>query len=527
MSDRGGNGTEPALAATRAAPVDPLIGVVVDGRYRFDSVLGEGGMGIVYKATHTALGKPLAVKVLRPEVSKNEQIVARFKQEAQSASAIGNQHIIDVSDFGTMPDGSTYFVMEFLTGQSLTEALEEQKFATERTLRVGKQLCSALGAAHDIGVVHRDLKPDNVQLVTRGGQHDFVKVLDFGIAKVGGSTSKLTQAGQVFGTPHYMSPEQCAGTAVDHRTDIYAVGVILYEMATGQVPFDADNLMGILTKHLYENPVPPHELPPPVDVPSALEAVILKCLSKKPEARYQSMGELFSDLEAVESGLTPKAVVDHMELAGRSAQTDPDVAGGRVTVGMGQPTIPMRRGTLPIVLGAILLVGGGAAAFFVMSGQGGVSPQDEHLVQPAPVVPPPAPAPPPVAAPVPPPAPPAPEPVKAPPQAIAITSDPAGAELYREGTLLGNTPLTLPRPEGSNTVTLELRARGYETKTFSITALTGATLGVALTKERASASHVRKTAPKTAPVAEPPPPPKGKTQKPQRHAQTEVLDPWD
>ena len=127
----------------------------------------------------------------------------------------------------------------------------------------------------------------------------------------------------MFGTPHYMSPEQCAGTAVDHRTDIYAVGVILYELATGQVPFDADNLMGILTKHLYENPIPPHELPPPVNVEPALEAVILKCLAKKPEQRYQSMAELAADLDAVENGLTPKAVVDQVQ---RSTLAQPDLA---------------------------------------------------------------------------------------------------------------------------------------------------------------------------------------------------------
>jgi serine/threonine-protein kinase len=525
MSDRGGNGAEYAQTAARMAPQDPLLGVVVDGRYRFEAVLGEGGMGIVYKATHTALGKPLAVKVLKPEVSKNEQIVARFKQEAQSASAIGNQHIIDVSDFGVMPDGSTYFVMEFLTGQSLTEALEQNRFATERTLRVGKQLCNALGAAHEIGVVHRDLKPDNVQLVTRGGQQDFVKVLDFGIAKVGGSTSKLTQAGQVFGTPHYMSPEQCAGTAVDHRTDIYAVGVILYEMATGQVPFDADNLMGILTKHLYENPVPPHELPPPVDVPPALEAVILKCLAKKPETRYQSMGELLADLEAVEGGLTPKAVADHMAMSALGPHTDPDVAGGHVTVGMGQP-IPGKRGALPLVVGAVVLLAGGAAAFLLVGGQGGTAPADEHLVQPAPVEPaPPAPPAPSVPAPTAPP--PAPAPVP-PPTAVkmvqvTIHSDPVGAELYRGGALLGNTPVSLPRPDGSEAVELELRAKGYAPKPFSITSQTGETLNVALAK--VATPRVHKAAPRPAPVQEPAAP-KGKPQK-QRRVQTEVLDPWD
>ena len=270
---------------------DPLIGKVLDGRYQIEDVLGEGGMGIVYRAVHTTLGKQLAIKVLRPEVSRKEEILARFKQEARSASAIGNQHIIDISDFGVLRDGSTYFVMEFLGGQSLTQALRDGKFETARTIHVTKQLCNALGAAHEIGVVHRDLKPDNVQLVPRDGTSDFVKVLDFGIAKVGGASSKLTQAGQVFGTPHYMSPEQCAGSAVDNRTDIYALGVMMYEMATGQVPFDADNLMGILTKHMYENPILPREFDPPTDVPPALEAVIMKALAKKPDTRYQSMNE--------------------------------------------------------------------------------------------------------------------------------------------------------------------------------------------------------------------------------------------
>ena len=298
MSDNAPMETGTGRATARHA-LDPLIGQVLDGRYRIERMLGEGGMGIVYKGVHTTLGKALAIKVLRPEVSKNEEILQRFRQEAQSASQIGNPHIIDISDFGTLPDGSTYFVMEFLTGKSLTAALCETKFSSARTIHVIKQLAGALGAAHEIGIVHRDLKPDNVQLIERGGQKDFVKVLDFGIAKVGGSTSKLTQAGQVFGTPHYMSPEQCAGTNVDHRTDIYALGVMLYEMACGKVPFDADNLMGILTKHLYENAIPPRELSPPVDVSPALEAIILKCLQKKPDARYQSMSELAADLEAL------------------------------------------------------------------------------------------------------------------------------------------------------------------------------------------------------------------------------------
>ncbi|HEX5659400.1 MAG TPA: serine/threonine-protein kinase, partial [Polyangiales bacterium] len=349
---------------------DPLLGKVLDGRYEIQSILGEGGMGLVYKAKHVTLGKKLAIKVLKAEVSKDQEIVQRFRQEAQSATSIGNHHIIDISDFGVLPDGSTYFVMEFLDGKSLTKAIEPgTPLKANRTIHIAKQLCRALGAAHEIGIVHRDLKPDNIYLISRGGDPDFVKVLDFGIAKVVGQKSKLTQVGQVFGTPHYMSPEQCAGTAVDKRTDIYALGVIMYEMTSSRVPFDADNLMGILTKHLYEEPVKPHELPPPVDVPPALEAVILKCLAKKADLRYQTMQEVLADLELVEQGLTPQAVVEEVKRA--TARTEAALAprastGGNFTMDVGSFELPKSKNTGLIIgaaIVALLVVGGGVFAF--------------------------------------------------------------------------------------------------------------------------------------------------------------------
>jgi tRNA A-37 threonylcarbamoyl transferase component Bud32 len=528
MSDQGGNGvggtnqTQPAMESA-VQRQDPLIGQVLDGRYRIESLLGEGGMGIVYKAVHTALNKPLAIKVLRQEVSKNEQIVARFKQEAQSASQIGNQHIIDISDFGALPDGSTYFVMEFLNGRSLTGALEQGRFTPERTIYIAKQLCKALGAAHEIGIVHRDMKPDNVQLVQRGDDEDFVKVLDFGIAKVGGTQSKLTQAGQVFGTPHYMSPEQCAGTAVDHRTDIYAVGVMLYEMATGKVPFDADHLMGILTKHLYENPIPPHELPPPVNVPPAMEAVILKCLAKKPEQRYSSMSELLDDLEALERGLTPKAVVDQVERSTLHGQTgSPGDSPGRVTVGLGQPEIPGRRSLLPVLLGGVLLIGGGVAVFALMNHSSGDA---ANLVKPAAAAPMPEPAPTPGAAPAPSPAPLPAQPPQ--PAQITIHSEPEGAEVYRGDALLGNTPVTLPKPQAAEEVELQLRLTGYQTRSFGITAMTESEPKVTLSRQAASRHAPPAPRPAAAPVENRPPrQPRPRPDRQHHGVDTEVLDPW-
>src|SRR5580658_2706858 len=310
---------EPSTLPPPPAKIDPYLGKTIDGRYLVESLLGEGGMGVVYCAKHKVIGKKVAIKVLRGEMARDTEITERFLQEARAASSIGNPHIIDISDFGTLPDGSTYFVMEYLAGKSLTRVLEESKpLGVARLLHIAKQITAALGAAHDAGIVHRDLKPDNVMLISRGaGQadKDFVKILDFGIAKVG-AESRLTRAGSIFGTPHYMSPEQAAGTPVDHRTDVYALGIILYEMASGKVPFDADNFMGILTQHMYKAPVPILALVPAPQIPPALDAIIQKCLTKKVEGRYGSMAGLLLDLEKVEQGETPDALGEMMARSG-------------------------------------------------------------------------------------------------------------------------------------------------------------------------------------------------------------------
>jgi serine/threonine-protein kinase len=287
-----------------AASPSSLIGQTIDKRYRVEALLGEGGMGLVYRVIHTSLNKPLAIKVLRRENTHDEEVLARFRREAESASAIGNQHIVDINDFGVLDDGSTYFVMECLDGMDLIEAMDlAQRMPEERALHIAVQICKALGAAHDAGIVHRDLKPENVFLTARDGTPDFVKILDFGIAKVANGPTRLTRKGEVLGTPHYMSPEQCEGEDIDQRTDIYALGVLLYEMLTGHVPHDADTVMGILTKHLYEDPLPPATRVPQLS--GELERVVMRCLEKNPERRYQTMRELGSDLSRIRSGDRP------------------------------------------------------------------------------------------------------------------------------------------------------------------------------------------------------------------------------
>jgi len=317
--------TVPAGAVARR---DPYLGAIVDGRYHVESILGEGGMGVVYRCSHTIIGKKVAMKVLRPDLARDAEVTERFLNEAKAASAIGNPHIIDISDFGQFPDGSTYFIMEYLTGMSLAKLLQGgAALELDRILHIAAQLADGLAAAHAAGIVHRDLKPDNIFLTRHGSEQDFVKILDFGIAKVssGANATRLTRAGAVFGTPHYMSPEQASGQPVDQRGDIYSFGVILYEMVSGRVPFDADNLMGILTQHLYRAPPPlSRPLPAGGEVPRGLEAIILKCLAKRPDDRYPTVEALAQDLEAFRTSRAPRALDELPSVASPTYFADAD-----------------------------------------------------------------------------------------------------------------------------------------------------------------------------------------------------------
>lgn len=276
---------------------EAMIGQVVDGRYRIERLIGRGGMGYVFACRHVVVGKPAAMKVLRLGPNQSDGVLARFVREAQTANAIRSRHIVEMSDFGQMEDGFFYVVMELLEGMSLTRAMREGRLSKADYLRVFLQMADALHLVHSQGIVHRDLKPDNVFLVHENGDPLFVKLLDFGIAKVvHAQNAGLTETGVVLGTPYYMSPEQARGDKVDHRADIYSFGVMMYRAFTGKLPFVAESMVGVLTRHVMEPPEPPSHF---ADVDAFTEQVILRCLAKSPAARFQTMAEVAAELRAI------------------------------------------------------------------------------------------------------------------------------------------------------------------------------------------------------------------------------------
>ncbi len=299
------------LGAPRGSEYDRLIGQTLDGRYYVEKKIGEGGMGVVFAARHAVIERPLAIKVLKREAMRDTATIRRFVQEAKAASRIGHPNIVDVTDFGTTPDGMTYSVMEFVPGITLGAAIRAAApFGQARAMRITAQIARALAAAHDKGIVHRDLKPENVFLLDRDGRPDFVKIVDFGIAKVKpprGKTNepRLTRAGSVFGTPEYMAPEQAAGRSdTDGRVDIYALGVILYEMICGRVPHRGDSMVRTLAMQMLDPIEPPSRVRPDLQITPELEAIVMRALAKKREQRYQTMGELLTALD----GILPPAV---------------------------------------------------------------------------------------------------------------------------------------------------------------------------------------------------------------------------
>jgi serine/threonine protein kinase len=295
-------GAEQPRAEVAGTDADPLMGKVVAKKFKIEKLLGVGGMGKVYKARQLSLDKAVVVKVLHDHFREDPQLVQRFQREAKAASRLNHPNSIQIIDFGQDDSGVVFMAMEYLQGQDLFALIKKEgPLAPERIARVMIQACSALAEAHEQNVIHRDLKPENIMVEDRRGQKDFVKVLDFGIAKIqdpGEGQQALTQAGMVCGTPEYMSPEQARGLQLDPRSDIYALGVVMYQLALGELPFQADTPIGIVTKHILEKPVPPRQRAPQLNIPEELEQIILKAMEKEPDKRFATTSDLADALEA-------------------------------------------------------------------------------------------------------------------------------------------------------------------------------------------------------------------------------------
>ncbi len=296
-----------SLTGRSGAAQDRLVGRVLGGRYRVMSRLGEGGMGTVYLCEHAVLGRRYAVKVLRTDLSDDPELVERFRNEAIAASRIGGDNVVEVLDFGE-DDGAYYYVMEALAGRSLASViLEDGPLEVARALALLDQICRALSAAHARGVVHRDVKPDNVFVERRADGAERAKVIDFGISQVTPEAGKgrLTRVGEIIGTPEYMAPEQAAGEVIDHRADVYALGVLAYEMLTGELPILARTPIATLVALQTRTPDPPSWRRPAV--PAAVDALVLRALAKKPEDRFQSMDAFSRAIAAVTGADRPAA----------------------------------------------------------------------------------------------------------------------------------------------------------------------------------------------------------------------------
>ena len=297
-----------ALNTGAGARPEDLVGQIVEGRYRVERIVGKGGMGTVYAVRHIVVGKVAAMKVLKPGVERSEGVLQRFVREAQTANLIKSRHIVEITDFGQLANGLFYVVMELLEGEDLTHAMKGGKLGRAELVHIFVQVSEALSLAHEKGIVHRDLKPDNVFLVNESGDPRFVKLLDFGIAKVmqGDSVAAgLTETGVILGTPYYMSPEQARAEVVDHRSDIYALGVMMYRAFTGRLPFVADSTMGVLTRHLTEIPELPSRLS---NVDPTTERMIMRCMEKRRDARFQSMAEVAAALRSIPLGPAPAPI---------------------------------------------------------------------------------------------------------------------------------------------------------------------------------------------------------------------------
>jgi serine/threonine-protein kinase len=471
-----------------------LIGTRV-GNYEVKEKLGEGGMGAVYMGEHPLIGKRVAVKVLLDELVANEALVTRFFHEAKAANDIRHQNIVDIIDFGKIDkEGGgklVYLVMELLEGQSLSSRLDNAPRLTfEEVRHILQQCCSGLSASHAKGIIHRDLKPDNLFLVRRGSDENFVKILDFGIAKLtttSSTPSAKTRTGTLIGTPAYMSPEQCAGRGtIDARSDVYALGIVMYEMLTGHVPFKGEGFGDIVVAQLTETAKKPSELR--ADVPPELDAIVMKAIEKEASARFQSMDEfglalkdpakfaaspsLVAEKGAImaaptasvpvisdtPSGPRSVATTDQATLIATKPKANTTLSGAASESSAVREPAPAKSGNgkrVAIIGGVAAAVAAAGLVAVLKLGGGGSAAQPQATVTPPPVTAPP------VAAVAPP---------KVENVEVALKSDPPGAQVVRaDGVIVGVTPVTMKLEKGSPSLDVELTLEGYRAEKRTLT----------------------------------------------------------
>jgi serine/threonine-protein kinase len=471
---------------------DPLIGTTLAGRYNIVGRVGTGGMGTVYRAEQVGLAREVALKVLKQEASYDREVVARFQREAKAMSMLLHANTVRVFDFGEDPSGHLYLAMELLEGELLTACSErEGALDVKKAIEIAQQILRSLAEAHSKGLIHRDLKPDNIYLARiEGHTGPVVKVLDFGIAKVFRDDAKPmdqleTQAGTVFGTPRYMSPEQAQGKPLDQRSDLYAVGVLLYQLLVGHPPFIDDDAVVVMAKHIREMPVPPTKAAPERPIPKSLERVVLRALAKDPNARPASADELDRALAACLVDVEAEVAL----VANGQRRTDVVYVAGRA--------VPRRAAAIGVALiGVSVLV---AAIAIVSSGTSAATTTPQVIVRPLAALPPPSP----------PPLPPDPPVLVRTIREVLVASDPPGAEVWQAGLRIGTAPIVVSVDDTHPPAPLDLRLAGHDDASVDIAHVLDVQTTVSLAAHRVSTGPRHPRPPRTGTTlgSRPPPPP--------------------